>query len=183
VEFLSSFHINWSYASKIDKYLDFMQGVSVELLQPLLLNRLINFKERNYCDVDERLVNAFSMIENPIEAHDKLIVFAQWYPQFSALMFELAAKRSYTQLALHQRRVTTMMNILYMAALVDQKTPIDRELVKSWIPIEYLRGWILFSGNANTNFNVKSLVKERFGDLFTQETGIVVLFPHPLYGK
>jgi hypothetical protein len=179
MEFLTSFHINWTYVSVTNKYIDFMQGVSAEFLQTLLLNHIYN-ENGSFFYVDESLVKAFSKIENQIEAHDKLIIFAQWYPQFSALMLELKAKRIGCQGGPDYKRASTLMNILYMAALVDQKIPIDRELVKSWIPVD-LRYWRKLSGYAQTEKelpNRESVVKQRFGGLFTQESELDRSLPY-----
>jgi hypothetical protein len=180
VEFLSSFYINQLYPSLPEGAIDFMQGASAELLQSL-----INIFNDEFC-VNRILVNGFCKIENPIEARDKVIVFAQWYPKFSAHWLEPKVLKKYYLDTPGKMRADTMMNILYMAALVDQKIRIDRELVKSWVPVEYLRSWKFFVDKAERGDSVRDreiVVKQQFGDLFTQEPERALSFPYHFYGQ
>jgi len=180
VEFLSSFYINQLYPSLPVGAIDFMQGASAELLQSL-----INLFNNEFC-VNRILVNGFCKIENPIEARDKVIVFAKWYPKFSAHWLEPKVLKMYHLDSPGKMRADTMMNILYMAALVDQKIPIDRELVKSWVPVEYLRNWKFFVDKAERGDSVRDreiFVKQQFGDLFTQEPERAPSFPYHFYGQ
>lgn len=160
--FFSSFCIGLGYIN-ITSGRDFIQGVSKNLLISML-NRYVSLIGINY-----HMIWGFTEIENPVEAHEKVIVFGNWFQNYAAYSLENAENRDAHSLE-EFNRARTLMNILFMATFADKKMPLDRKLVQSWIPKSF-ECWEKFSVLAK-DWNVyperNAAVKQHFGELFRQ---------------
>ena len=118
--------------------------------------------------INYQLVWGFSQIEDSVEAHEKVIVYGNWFHTYATYSLQ-NAERLDVHVLEEFNRANTLMNILYIAAFADKKMQLDRTVVKSWIPKSF-ECWEKFSALAK-HWDVfsqkKAVVKQHFGELFS----------------
>lgn len=133
----------------------FIRGISANLFQFILEKNPDNFFPGS------KLIEAFILIKVPTEAYEKVLILGNWLVAHSANW----APHTHAQ---------RLIYVLYMAALLEKKLPIDRNIIQSWIPKKYLSWDQLIEDDSDTVDPVSKewtdRIKEHYGLFFTKNS-------------